>query len=224
MIGLANHTSNVFERISNMESIKPYILVGGTALSLQIGKRLSEDLDFMKWKTNKKEKSEVAWHAIKKEMETIGTVDSIDILDLDMAEFVFEGVKISFYSAPRLKPKNLIEIPFHNNLRLADIFSICVMKMEVMLRRNTFRDYYDIYSILKEGINIHDAINDTIEHSDFKLKEKNILMILSNAERFIKDKYFKNLSPQYDVSAEDIQDYIMNLLKDNIIKTDTKKK
>lgn len=42
MNGLAKHTGKVFERISKLESIKPYLLVGGTALSLQIGKRLSD--------------------------------------------------------------------------------------------------------------------------------------------------------------------------------------
>jgi hypothetical protein len=43
---LAPHTGMVFEAISRMECIKPYTLVGGTALSLQIEKRQSEDLDF----------------------------------------------------------------------------------------------------------------------------------------------------------------------------------
>ena len=50
MKGLAEKTANIFDGISKMESIKPYTLVGGTALSLQIGARLSEDLDFMKWR------------------------------------------------------------------------------------------------------------------------------------------------------------------------------
>ena len=62
MNGLSKHTEKVFERISKLESIKPYLLVGGTALSLQIGKRLSEDLDFMKWKTGSQDKTEVAWY------------------------------------------------------------------------------------------------------------------------------------------------------------------
>ena len=62
MNGLTKHTEKVFERISKLESIKPYLLVGGTALSLQIGKRLSEDLDFMKWKTGSQDKPEVAWY------------------------------------------------------------------------------------------------------------------------------------------------------------------
>ena len=62
MNGLAKHTEKVFERNSKLESKKPYLLVGGTALSLQIGKRLSEDLDFMKWKTGSQDKTEVAWY------------------------------------------------------------------------------------------------------------------------------------------------------------------
>ncbi|MDR3266335.1 MAG: nucleotidyl transferase AbiEii/AbiGii toxin family protein, partial [Tannerella sp.] len=51
---LVQKTRNVIEAISRMESIKPYILVGGTALSLQLKHRLSEDLDFMKWQETKR--------------------------------------------------------------------------------------------------------------------------------------------------------------------------
>ena len=193
MKGLAKHTEKVFERISKLETIKPYLLVGGTALSLQIGKRLSEDLDFMKWKTSPNDKSEVAWYKINKELESIGIVESVDVLDFDMVEFVFEGVKLSFYSAPRTRPTHLKEIPHMNNIRLADVESIGVMKMEVMLRRNTFRDYYDIYSILKEGHNLHKMIDEAIIHSNHRLKEKSILMILTNAERFKKDNRFSHM-------------------------------
>ena len=48
MKGLAPHTQSVFESVSMLECLKPYLLVGGTALSLQIGTRQSEDLDFMR--------------------------------------------------------------------------------------------------------------------------------------------------------------------------------
>ena len=53
MKGLAPHTQQVFEAVSKLECIKPYLLVGGTALSLQISTRQSEDLDFMKWRNSK---------------------------------------------------------------------------------------------------------------------------------------------------------------------------
>ena len=45
MKGLAPHTQQIFEAVSKLDCIKPYLLVGGTALSLQIGTRQSEDLD-----------------------------------------------------------------------------------------------------------------------------------------------------------------------------------
>ena len=51
MKGLAPHTSQLFDAITRLECIKPFVLVGGTALSLQLGTRQSEDLDFMRWKT-----------------------------------------------------------------------------------------------------------------------------------------------------------------------------
>lgn len=59
MNGLAPHTSELFERISLLEFIKPFVLVGGTALSLQLNLRQSEDLDFMRWKQSPKDKLDV---------------------------------------------------------------------------------------------------------------------------------------------------------------------
>ena len=47
MKGLAPHTLQVFEAVSKLDCIKSYLLVGGTALSLQMGTRQSEDLDFI---------------------------------------------------------------------------------------------------------------------------------------------------------------------------------
>lgn len=67
MKGLAPHTLQVFEAVSKLDCIKSYLLVGGTALSLQMGTRQSEDLDFMKWRTSKTEKMEVAWYQIVKQ-------------------------------------------------------------------------------------------------------------------------------------------------------------
>ena len=83
MKGLAPHTRQIFEAVSKLDCIKPYLLVGGTALSLQIGTRQSEDLDFMKWRTSNAEKMEVAWYQIEKELATVGEIQHKDILDID---------------------------------------------------------------------------------------------------------------------------------------------
>jgi predicted nucleotidyltransferase component of viral defense system len=212
MNGLAPQTSEVFERITRLECIKPFVLVGGTALSLQLDKRQSEDLDFMCWKKNAKDKAEVPISAIKREIESIARIDSTEIGSFSFVEFVVEGVKLSFYAAPRKQIPSMQVVPFKNNLQLADIKSIGAMKMEAMLRRSKFRDYYDIYTILNEGVDIQEMIEMALEHSGHLLKRKNLLAFLTDGERFRKDKAFLQLNPVYDVSPYDIQEYIKQKL------------
>ena len=121
MKGLAPHTSQLFDAITRLECIKPFVLVGGTALSLQLGTRQSEDLDFMRWKQGPNDRLEVGWPAIKRELETIGTIDSENILGLDHVEFIVNGVKLSFYAAPRKAIAKMSPIAYQNNLRIADV-------------------------------------------------------------------------------------------------------
>lgn len=209
---LAPHTGKVFEAISRLECIKPYTLVGGTALSLQIEKRQSEDLDFMMWQQKKNDKCEVNWPAIKKELEGVGEILQYEVGDFNFVSFNFEGVKLSFYAPPRKAISLMIRIPYLNNLYLADMESIGAMKMEAMLRRSKFRDYYDIYSILKEGGDINKMVNAALEHSDHKLRSRSLLSMLTNGKLFTKEKGFEELQPVYDVSAFDIQEYIKQKL------------
>lgn len=211
MKGLAPHTRQVFEAVSKLDCIKPYLLVGGTALSLQMGTRQSEDLDFMKWRTSKTEKMEVAWFQIEKELATIGDTQHKDILDIDHVEYLVSGVKFSFYACPKYSPVSM-PVEYLNNLRLADVKSIGAMKMEVMLRRSNFRDYYDIYSILKSGVPINDLVSLALTYSGHKLKSKNLLAMLTNGSRFARDSHFEQLAPTDAVTAQEIEDYIKSCL------------
>lgn len=211
--GLAPHTGKIFEGISKLECIKPFVLVGGTALSIQLNTRQSEDLDFMRWKMGRNDTLDIGWPTIQRELETVGTVESVDVYGFDQVRFVVEGVKVSFYAAPRKRIPTMSEIPLMNNLRLADVESIGVMKMEAMMRRSKFRDYYDIYSILKSGVDIMKLILAALEHSGYRLKQKSLLAMLSNGDLFRKDEHFEQLQPVYDVTSYDIQEYIKSLLQ-----------
>lgn len=213
MNGLATNTASIFESVSRLECIKPYVLVGGTALSLQLGTRESEDLDFMSWRRNRSEKREVDWPRIKKELESIGTVEQCDILDIDHVEFKVNGVKLSFYANPNYSPvKGLV--PCLNNIVLADKTSIGAMKMEVMLRRSKYRDYYDIYSLLKSGENLKEMISIALKYSGYRLKSKNLIAMLTRSDRFIQDNNFSALHPKYNVTSKEIEQYIISALSE----------
>ncbi len=211
MIGLAPHTGLIFDRISRLDCIKSFVLVGGTALSLQIGKRQSEDLDFMKWRTSKTEKMEVDWPNIKKELETVASIDHMNLMDIDHVEFLVAGVKVSFYASPRYSP---VSAPVHiqNNLYAADLLSIGAMKMEVMMRRSNFRDYYDIYSLLQQGIAFQSMVELALKYSGHLLHTKNLYSMLTNGSRFTDDTNFMQLNPTYSVTAKEIEQQIRTIL------------
>ena len=209
---LAPQTSKMFEAITRLECILPFTLVGDTALSLQLGKRLSEDLDFMKWQSSKNEAPDVNWPAIKAELETVGEIRDLDIGRFDFVQFNVEGVKVSFYAAPRRVLPFMQRIQYLNNLYLADVASIGAMKMETLLRRAKFRDYYDIYSILMEGHDIQSMMTAALQHSEHKLKSRNLMAMLTNGALFPKEEGFELLQPVYDVTPIDIQEFIKQKL------------
>lgn len=211
--GLTTNIEAIIEQVAQLECIKPYILCGGTALAIQIGHRKSEDLDFMMWRISKTEKPEVNWNAIERELkEKIGEIENFNMLGFDQVEFVVRGVKFSFFVSDNLSPVTA-PTEYLGNIRLADIESIMAMKMEVMLRRMKFRDYYDIYCMLQEGYSIHNGIEKALSLSRHRLSSKNIIAMLLGGQ-FIPDNNFATLEPKYDVTKEQIREYIMQKLKE----------
>jgi|SRR5690554_2189346 len=215
MKGLASHTNEIFEKVSQLDSIKEYALIGGTALALQINKRLSEDLDFCKWsKAPGKDHPEVSWKAIETELsQKVGKVEKTDVLGFNQVDFVVSGVKLSFYanqnnSSPTGEYKTIL-----NNIKVPDIETIGAMKLEVMQRRSKFRDYYDLYSILKEGVPLNKMVDKAVAYSGNSLKAKNICAFISNGENFKNDPNFQLLRPVYGVSQNDISSTIVAQFK-----------
>jgi predicted nucleotidyltransferase component of viral defense system len=210
MQGLSDETKKIFEPVSRLNCIKDYILIGGTALALQTGHRLSEDLDFCKWPLQGK--SDIDWPQILKELSSVFNKIDPDILGFNQVNFYADKVKFSFYSNQLYKSPVIKPIVFLNNISIPDIETIGVMKLEVMLRRSNFRDYYDIYSILKEGISLRSMINRAAQYSNHILKTKDILNFISEGANFKKDRQFEFLNPKYHVSEMDIEEFIKSII------------
>ena len=76
-----------------------------------------------------------------------------------------------------------------------------------------FRDYYDIYCILREGHSIHRSIEHSLKYSRHRLSTKNVIAMLLGGQ-FIADDNFPTLQPKYSVTKEEIREYILRKLKD----------
>lgn len=87
------------------------------------------------------------------------------------------------------------------------------MKLEVLSRRNVYRDYYDIYSILKENSSLKDLVLKAGRYSLHRMKSKTILSIISDGSRFRKEENFSLLSPKYKITSGDIQIYVREKIK-----------
>jgi predicted nucleotidyltransferase component of viral defense system len=206
--GLSPVTEQVFNSIKRFEIFKDYVLIGGTALSVQINHRLSEDLDFCKWQDDPKIRNkEIAWPEIEKILKLAGPVKT-DILDLYQVNFSVNNVKISFYSNALANSIDIKTGVAFEQIKVADIKSLGAMKLEVMSRRNLFRDYYDVYSILQEGILLEELVRFCGNYSRHRMKSKTILGILSNSSLFKYEESFELLEPKYQVNSKDIETYI----------------
>ncbi len=119
-----------------------FVLGGGTALALQLIHRKSFDFDFFS-------SSQIP----KKLLEKLSTVLKIENIVVDTPDeltfFTIDTVKITFLYYP-FKP--LFEhVKVEGGLRLFPIQEIALQKAYTIGRRGEYRDYFDLYTILKGG-------------------------------------------------------------------------
>lgn len=145
---LSKPTANILALLSREKFFKKVYLVGGTALALQLGHRLSYDLGFyIKEKFNE----DFLLEKLKKIadfQET--TIDKQTILG------DFPQVKFSiFYYKYRLikKPKKF------SGIKIASIEDIGAMKIGAIAGRGTKRDFIDLYFLTKKNFSLKQLLN-----------------------------------------------------------------
>jgi len=127
-----------------------FYLAGGTALALQLGHRISVDLDWM----HDKPIPETLLPAVEKAYAG----RQLDVRVNNGAELTFlaDGLKVTFlhYPFPLLFPKVEFE-----KVSLAAVRDIAGMKAYAIGRRATFKDYVDVYFILKHSVDLNTIIS-----------------------------------------------------------------
>jgi predicted nucleotidyltransferase component of viral defense system len=211
MKGLNKDTEKLLSFLSRSELIKDYTLVGGTALAIQINARISEDLDFCIWQDRITGKLyEIHWSEIEKLFEKEFKNVTRNLIDLQQVNFLVNGVKVTFFVREDVNSSGLKEKHLFNFINYSTVESIGAMKLELLQRINKYKDYYDIYSILRQGYDIVKIVDLAINYSKEKLKKKSILSIMANAEKFKKELDFELLKPKYSIPPEEIRDFIIN--------------
>lgn len=131
----------VLNEFSQSPTAKNFYLAGGTALSLQIGHRLSVDLDFFSPTED--------IPSIRAELEKSFAKLPHTLADSSWGNLVYlvRNVRVGFYGYGFPLVATLVEI---EGVRLASIEDIALMKLDAMLSRSVRKDFYDLYFICKK--------------------------------------------------------------------------
>lgn len=135
---VAPATLELLNRICSITELNDFYLAGGTSLALQIGHRLSFDLDFF---GNREFQTQeiIDLLANEKSITILSQRKNILILNIN-------NIKVDFvnYHYPHIGNPILSE-----NIRLLSLEDIAAMKLAAIAGRGRKRDFYDLYFLLQ---------------------------------------------------------------------------
>jgi predicted nucleotidyltransferase component of viral defense system len=134
---------DVFQELGRQSFISRFYLAGGTALALQLGHRLSVDLDFF---SDTDELGPESQQEIIRALQKRFPVE-VDAGGLSSLLIGIEGSYVGFfsYSYPLLSPTVSVA-----GVRLAGLLDIGLMKLDAVAGRGSRKDFYDLYFLVQE--------------------------------------------------------------------------
>ena len=119
---------------------REYYLVGGTAIALYLGHRRSIDFDLFKFAPLNRKKN-------LDKVRSSGFTSMVTWNVADQMNLVVNDVKLTFFQYPfQIKADN----DFDGIIRLPELLDLAAMKAYALGRRSKWKDYVDLYFLLKE--------------------------------------------------------------------------
>ncbi len=132
---------------------REFILVGGTAIALQIGHRMSIDFDLFKQNVINKRK-------IKEKVNDLDIKKQLLFEDGDGIHFLINDVKMTFFQYPFPITGT---VSLGKSIKMPDLLTLTAMKFYAMGRRAKWKDYVDIYCLLNKGFTIEQVSKKALE-------------------------------------------------------------
>jgi len=190
----------LLELIDSCAFLYKYVLSGGSALALYMGHRQSENLDFFTYE-NSFNKQEI--------FEYLNRFDNARILNQthEQVDVLIGTVKVTFFNAKWsfLRPDK------PDQFNLATIESIAAMKVNVLFLRAKYRDYYDLYFLVKRCLDLKKVFECGLfimPEISFKLFATALMYVDD-----IEDDAIDFLEPIEKLSKNKIRDFFQSELK-----------
>ena len=132
---------------------REYYLVGGTAIALYLGHRRSIDFDLFKYTPLNRKKN-------LDRVQSSGFPTLVTWNVIDQMNLVVNDVKVTFFQYPfQIIAKRV----FENVVRLPELLDLAAMKAYALGRRSKWKDYVDLYFLLKEKFTIGEISHRAVE-------------------------------------------------------------
>jgi len=141
---------------------REYYLAGGTAVALHIGRRRSIDFDLFKFSSvnHKKNIDKIAGSRLPYEV----TWREAGQMNVTVGDVKLTFLEYPFHISPKRKFNNIIKIP--------ELIDLAAMKAYALGRRSKWKDYVDLYFILKDYFSITQISGRASEIFDQLFSEK----------------------------------------------------
>lgn len=153
---LDERTSSLLARIAQEDAFRDFYLAGETGLALQLGHRVSLDLDLF---------SERPWSAsgVRDAARALGPT-TVDLESEGTLVGEIDGVRVSFfhYPYPLLEPPVRVRGEAAGSapaFPLAGLLDIACMKLVAVSQRGSRKDFIDLYFLHRAGVDIRSAIH-----------------------------------------------------------------
>ena len=136
---LPKKTAKLIAILGKQPFLKPFYLSGGTALSLQLGHRESEDLVFFS-------RHEFESLSLQQKLNKLGSLKDVQ-LEKNTLNLFFLGVQIQFLHYPYPLVRPLVN---WQGINLASVLDIGCTKLQTIVARGSKKDFVDLYQIFKD--------------------------------------------------------------------------
>lgn len=168
------HTFSLLKELMQMPSLNHFGLVGGTALSLLYGHRMSEDLDIFSSITFE---NATIINELKNKFENRFVVEE---KPPRFGIFCFiDNIKVDIIHHPHQQIKPVINM---DGIRMFSVEDIIAMKIQAVLGRGKKKDFWDIAELLQ-----HYTITDFIKFHTEKYSTQNLLITVPQAITYFSD-------------------------------------
>ena len=214
-------TRRVFEVLAQERLMQGFVLIGGTALSIQLGHRLSEDLDFWlpEHAMSKVRVDEILFNLGKLGIHhqfatpawqlSQARINGIDLLS-QSRDHIVDGVKVTFFArddVPYRYFANLPKITGHATFAIATDNMIFQMKSWLITQRVKSRDLYDLMVMMQRGNGLQDILAAGANADPAFQREYAKEVLVGNVPLDKGDERFESISLK--VTTEEIYRYFL---------------